>query len=256
MYKKYVRALSGLVLLAAVVACDSKASQLREIKAARLAITDSLIAVDSIDNYLQPFRARVNEVLDEPLAYNPVDIAENDGARNTSAGNLMADIVLEMADPIYFQRTGKHVDMVVLNQGGVRSGLTKGPVTARNAYEMMPFENIISVITLNGSAVRDLISFLVNSGRAHPISGMQIVLNGDNSLQAVNIQGSPFDETRDYAIATSSYLVEGAEAMGFFPSFDTRVDLDYLLRNALVDYFKQSDTISFRVDDRFYQLSK
>lgn len=244
-----------LIILIAMGSCSSKETKLSKIKADRLAVSDSLNTVDSIENFVAPYRQRVNEVLDQPLVFNPEVISENDGVWNSTAGNLMADIVLEMAEPIYFKRTGRHIDMAVLNHGGVRSGLPLGDITARHAYEMMPFENIISVVTLSGAELRQLISFLVNARRAHPVSGIQIVINREGGLSEVNIQGRPFDESNSYNVATSSYLVEGGEEMGFFPHFQERTDLDYLLRNSIIDYFKKVDTLSVSVDDRFYQMN-
>ena len=149
---------------------------------------------------------------------------------------------------------GEPIDMVVLNAGGVRSGLPSGNVTARNAYELMPFENNIYILKLSGKQVRELVQFLVGARRPHPISGMQVILDRNGNLDAVNIQGRPFDENKVYTLATSSYLVEGGADTGFFPAYVEKEDLDYKMRNAIIDYFKKVDTIRKSVDDRFYQM--
>ena len=119
----------------------------------------------------------------------------------------------------------------------------------------MPFENIIVVVELKGKSVRDLISFLIKEDRPHPIAGLQIVLDKDINLQSVNIQGKPFDENRTYSVATSDYLVSGGDNMGFFKEGLKTVEIDYLIRNAMIDYFRKVDTIAPTVDDRFIQLN-
>jgi len=42
--------------------------------------------------------------------------------------------------------------------------------------------------------------------------------------------------------------------MGFFKNRTSITNLDYLVRNAIIDYFKKVDTITATVDNRFIQL--
>ncbi|MDX1314475.1 MAG: 5'-nucleotidase [Eudoraea sp.] len=237
-----------------ITSCREKPVELRSITGERIPITDSLPGVDSLEQFILPYRNRVNQVLDSTLAYAPYPITKSDGQWNTTAGNLMADIVMEQASPIFAKRTGKSVDFVLLNHGGIRSIISEGPVTARTAYEVMPFENQIAVTKMKGPAVRSLFGFLIRSGRAHPIAGMEITLDKNKSLQSVTIQGKPFDENRSYYVATSDYLVKGGDDMGFFRENDTIITLDYKIRNAMIDYFKKVDTLKPVVDKRFRQL--
>ncbi|MEO0527101.1 MAG: 5'-nucleotidase C-terminal domain-containing protein [Bacteroidota bacterium] len=236
--------------------CKEEKSMLSRVKSSQLQISDSITPVDSLMAFIKPYRNRIDEVLDSTLAYAPKTITKEDGKYNTSAGNLMADIVLDMANPIFRSRTKKNIDFVVLNHGGIRSVISKGNVTARTAYEVMPFENNIVVVGLNGKSVRELVSFLVKSDRPHPIAGMQILVDEDQGLQSVNIKGMPFDENRTYYVATSDYLLSGGDDMGFFKTAMDTVGTDYLIRNAIIDYFKKMDTIAPVVDNRFKQLNR
>ena len=243
-----------IIITVVFFSCEKKNSQLTKIEGAQLDIDSTLTQVDSIAEFILPFKTRVDEVLDSTLAFVPKALVKNDGERNTSMGNFVADLVFEETRPIVAQKFGKSLDFVVLNSGGIRSILSAGKVTARNGYEIMPFENFISVVELNGTQVRELILFLTHSKRAHPFSGMEIVVDSNGSLQSVNIQGKPFDESRSYYVATSDYLVAGGADIGFFPEVDSILDTEYLLRNAIIDHFKKKDTLVAQVDDRFIQL--
>ncbi len=228
---------------------------LSEIRGKQIKISDSMAPLDSIETFVSPYRSRINKVLDSTLAYAPYMISKTDGVYNTTAGNLMADIVLEEADPVFKSRTGKPIDFVVLNHGGIRSIISQGNVSARSAYEVMPFDNSIVVVALKGKSVRELVAYLIRSDRPNPVAGIQIVLNRDNSLRSVNINKAPFDENRTYYVATSSYLAEGGDNMGFFKDGLNITETNYLIRNALIDYFKKADTIVPVVDDRFMKLN-
>lgn len=239
------------ITIISCLSCRNREVQLSEIQASQITVESSLEASDSIEKFISPYRSHVNKVLDDPLSYSPRPITKNDGKYNSSAGNLMADIVLEQSAAVFNSRTGKNIDFVVLNHGGIRSVISEGDVSTRTAYEVMPFENTIVVVEMQGRSVRELVSFLIESRRPHPISGIQIILNKDKELESVNIQGKPFDENRSYYVATSNYLATGGDNMKFFSSGSKITELQYLIRNAMVDYFKKTDTLRASVDDRF-----
>ncbi len=243
------------ITIVGLASCGDTPQALSEVQGKQLPISDSLQRSDSIEAFVAPYRKRVNEVLDSTLTYAAFNISKEEGDLNTPAGNLMADIVLEQVSPIFESRSGKPVDFVVLNHGGIRSIISQGDVSARTAYEVMPFENSISVVELNGQLVRRLIAHLIQADRPHPIAGMQIVIDRNDRLQSVNIQGKPFDENRNYFVATSSYLVTGGDDMGFFKDGLSFEDTNYLIRNAMIDYFKKADTLRPVVDDRFVKLN-
>lgn len=234
--------------------CRQEPQTLSQVKGKQLAINDAIKAIDSIDAFVTPYRNRLNEVLDSALAYSPDMISKEDGRYNTTAGNLVADIILKEAGPIFKSRTGDDIDFVVLNHGGIRSIISRGKITARTAFEVMPFENSIVVVELNGKSVRELVAFLISADRPHPIAGLQIILDKQGDLQSVNIQSEPFDEQRTYQVATSSYLVQGGDNMGFFKGGLRFTETNYLIRNAMIDYFKKVDTVAPVVDDRFMKL--
>lgn len=236
--------------------CKQKPQQLTEISGKQIEIGESIKEDTSITKFVTPFKNRIDEVLDSTLAYAPRYISKTDGQLNTSAGNLMADAVIALSNPVFNARTGHNIDFVLLNQGGIRSPISIGKVTARTGYEVMPFENSVVVVGLNGKAIRAMIAYLVENKTPHPISGIQIILNKDDSLNAVNIQGKPFDEGKIYYVATSNYLVTGGDNMTFFEHHVSITETDYLIRNIMIDYFGKMDTIAPKVDDRFIKLDQ
>ncbi len=234
--------------------CQEERQVLIQIKGVEQQINDSLPTSETIAAYIAPFQKHLNAVLDSTLTYAPYIISKKDGVFNTPAGNLMADIVMREANPIFRRRSGQNIDFVLLNHGGIRSDISKGMVSARTAYEVMPFENQIVVVELNGKSIRELVRFLINSDQPHPISGIQVILDNKNKLQSVNIHGIPFDENRTYHVATSDYLLNGGDAMGFFKESLKTMNLNYLIRNAMIDYFGSVDTLRPVTDNRFLKL--
>ncbi|TLP81276.1 5'-nucleotidase C-terminal domain-containing protein [Maribacter sp. ACAM166] len=240
--------------LSVLASCKNQKEHLTELTGKQIPIDSSYSSIDSIQNFINPYHDRVEQILDSTLAYATSTITKSDGKFNTTAGNLMADIVLTETDPIFNKRTGHHIDFVLLNHGGIRSVISKGNVTARTAYEVMPFENDVVVVELRGETLLKMVDYLIKSKQAHPVAGIQLILNKDNTLNTFTIAGKPLDVNRNYFVATSDYLVTGGDNMNFFKEALSKTETDYKIRNAMIDYFSKKDTIAPTVDLRYYQL--
>lgn len=226
----------------------------QRIEGKQLKITDSIPANDSLAAFIRPYRENIEEEMNMVLSYTPLDLQKSDGDLNTAIGNMMADALMELASPVFEERTGETIDIVLLNFGGIRSAISKGDITTRTAFQVMPFENEVVVAHMRGTHVRDMINYLVDSGNAHPVAGIILEIGEDNSIQKVLIQGQVLDENKLYYVATNDYLLQGGDNMVFFSNAVDVTPLDYKIRNILIDYFKQNDTIAPVRDQRFIRI--
>jgi 2',3'-cyclic-nucleotide 2'-phosphodiesterase (5'-nucleotidase family) len=229
-------------------------SYLYKIEGQQINISDSLKTNTEIEAFIKPYRDHVEKDLDSVLSYAVDTFSKTDGELNTAIGNLMADAVYEESNPIFKSRTGNDIDIVLLNHGGIRSIIPKGNVTTKTAFEIMPFENSVVVVKLKGLQVQELIDYLVKAKRAHPISRLKLVLDKDYNTISATIKGESFDLNKSYFVATNDYLYEGGSNMDFFKTNDSLYDLNYKVRNVLIDYFTKKDTLSPVIDDRFIQI--
>lgn len=243
----------GCFLLIGILltACKGNDLQTAKIEGNRIEINKDLSEDAAITKFIAPYKEHLNNTLDSTLAYNPKDMVKSDGDLNTAVGNLMADIVMEQTNPVFKNRTGETIDMVLLNYGGIRSGLNKGNVTTRSAYSLMPFENEIVVTELTGTKIKEMLNYLEKAKTAHPVSGIQIIMNQDYKVKKALINGEEIKENKNYYVATSGYLQEGGDNMNFFKDPVNLYKINYKIRNAMIDYFKKVDTLSFKKDQRF-----
>ncbi len=256
MRKSYIKLVVISITILGTIACRDKGKQLGEISASQIRIDSTLGQVDSLEAYIAPYRQHVSEVLNTPLCYAPENLSKSDGIRNSSMGNLMADILLEQADRVLNLRENIRVDMAVMNHGGIRTAISRGPVSEHTAYEVMPFENGLVVAALKGTTVENMVEFLRKAEVPHPVAGMKIRLDAEGSLESLQIQGAPLDPQKIYYVATSDYLIGGGDGMTFFQEHEALYKTDYKIRNALTDYFRETDTLRSRVDDRFVQMER
>ena len=246
---------SLVITLLLLFSCKEDAVITYKITGKQLNINDSITADSTITAFTTPYTTHLNETLDSTLAYAPETLSKSNGVLNTAIGNLMADAIFEQSNPIFEKQTGKTIDFVLLNYGGIRSSLSKGNVTARTAYKLMPFENKIVVLELTSEKVEALLQYLIKGKRPHPISShLHITLNADGTLENVTVNQKPLEKNSTYYVATSDYLMNGGNKMYFFSDPVSATTTDYLIRKALIDYFSSIDTITAAIDNRFIQI--
>ncbi|MCF4100927.1 5'-nucleotidase C-terminal domain-containing protein [Gillisia sp. M10.2A] len=249
-----IKNILSAIMMLGVLSCTTTKYQTAEITGTRIPINNSITADTSIQNFIKPYSEHLNETLDTPLAYNPTNLDKSEGELNTAIGNLMADIIMEQVNPIFHSRTGKDIDFVLLNHGGIRASIGKGNVTSRTAYQLMPFENEIVVVELSGQKTRELLTYLENSKTAHPVSGIQLKVDKNYKVISAKVKGKEIETNRNYLVATSDYLQTGGDNMIFFKEPVKLYRTDYKLRNTIIDYFTKIDTISTAIDNRYIQI--
>lgn len=226
-----------------VVSCSKQQYRVSKIEGKRITITGKEIQEPTIENYIKPYREHINRELDSVLAYCPVTLDKSTGKWQTTIGNLMADITLQRGNLVFSAREKKTIDICILNHGGIRSILPKGNVSVRTAYEIMPFENSLVVIALKGEQIFELVDYFIATKKPHPLSGITFTISTDNIAKNILVQEKPVEKEAIYYVATNDYLSNGGDNMNFFKKGTQKFDLDYKIRNILIDYFKEVDTI-------------
>ena len=217
----------------------------------RIEVNNNVKSDKEIVEFITPYKNKVDSKMDSILAYSPTNYDKKNGLLNTAIGIMMADVALKLSNPVYKARKNRDIDFVLLNHGGIRASISKGDITTRTAYNVMPFENSMVVCELDGETVEELINYLKLSKKAHPISGINIVLDNSYNLIEAKINDKEISKNKIYSVATTDYLLNGGDKMDFFKKSKENTILDYKLRNILIDYFKQIDTLSFQTDNRF-----
>jgi len=251
--KKYNGVLKLFVIfltLFLVVSCAKQPYYVSTIEGKRITITDKESQNQQIENYVKPYREHINKDLDNVLAYCPVTLDKSDGKWQTTIGNLMADVTLQRGNIVFKAREKKEIDLCILNNGGIRAMLPKGNVTARTAYEIMPFENSLVVMALKGEQIFELVNYFIATQKPHPLAGITFTISKDKAAKNILVQGKPLDKDAIYYVATNDYLSNGGDNMVFFLKSIQKYDLDYKLRNVLIDYFNEVDTIPVIKDVR------
>lgn len=228
-----------------IISCKSASSyQTITVEGKKIGITDKNGENEAIASYVKPYSENINNDLNSVLAYCPETQDKSKGAWQTNIGNLLAEITFELGNPIFLKRENKNIDICLLNHGGIRSVIAKGDVTTRTAFEVMPFENSLIIVGLTGKEIKTLAEYIIKEKKPHPLYGMKIYIDSTNlTINKIEINNQPVIESQLYYVATSDYLANGGDNMTFFKNSTIKFDMEYKLRNMLIDYFKKVDTI-------------
>ncbi len=221
-----------------------------KIEGKQIGITDPSAESPELEKFIKPYRDHINKDLDSILAFCPETLDKSKGEWQTNIGNFMADVCLNESNKIFSKRYGKNIDICLLNHGGIRSIIPKGNVTSRTAFEVMPFENNMIVVALKGKQVMEMVHYLIAEKKPHPLSGMQLVLDKNSNFKSVTVNGQPLEPEKTYYVATSDYLVNGGDNMVFFQKNTRLFELEYKIRNLLIDHFKTVDTLEVSATPR------
>ena len=232
-----------LLTFISLVSCKSKSYYNYKAEGSKININKTFNSDTKIEAFIAPFRAHIDSDLDSILAYNPETLDKSKGKWETNIGLFLANVTFKLGNPIFQKRENKAIDFCLLNHGGIRSTLPKGNITTRSAYNVMPFENSLIVVGLTGNEVKELAEYLLKEKKPHPLHGLKIYTNKDLEISKLEIQGKPVENNKLYYVATSDYLANGGDNMIFFRDSKIKYDLDYKLRNILIDYFKKVDTL-------------
>ena len=204
------------------------------------------IKSSKVDSIIAPYKAKLDNKMNEVIGY-----AEymNKQRPESSLGNWVADVVAEKAAEI----SGEKIDFAVQNYGGLRiPEVTKGPVTLGKIYELMPFQNFVTIVTANGNVTKQFFDRMAQYG-GWPISkGVKYKIK-DGKPVDIMIHGKPLDLNATYKIALPDYIANGGDKCFFFKDQKKNITAK-LIRDVLIEAVKEANAkgkpVSSKIEGR------
>ena len=241
----------GLMLAASLFMGGCKSHYVvTDVQSRRIAIDASLDAIASQEakQLIAPYRASIDSMMNTVIGQS--EIAMNRRRPECLLGNLVAEVLRQSAARVL----GKPADMGLVNVGGLRADVGEGNFTISNAFEVLPFENSLCVLTLNGTQMKELMANIATRG-GESISGATLVFNSNKEVIEATVQGEPIDDNRLYTLGTIDYLSEGNDGLHALPKALKKDCPDGLtLRSLFIEYVqeqtRQGKKITSQLDGR------
>lgn len=183
-------------------------------------------------------------------------------ARTTESelGNAVTDAIRESVK----------ADVAIMNAGGIRAPIERGPITYGEVFQTLPFENVVSILTVSGKELRSILRVAESGARGFfPTSGLRLKIIGpqyeasgtdlDNSkkiepweidrLVEVRLEdGTPLSDKKMYKLAIVDFLVMGGDdfdwVMSQIPKSRIQLTASAAIRDVMIDYLAKHSPLN------------
>jgi 2',3'-cyclic-nucleotide 2'-phosphodiesterase (5'-nucleotidase family) len=237
-------------------------SRLEEIKPAQMKKREDVARI--VEQYGRQLDALMGQTIGEALV--GLD-GENARTGETNLGNLITDIM----------RRQSNAQIALINGGAIRTDIRKGPITLKDIYSALPFDNYIVAMKLTGREIKEVLEHAVSGieqkeGRFPQVSGLSFtydpMMPKGLRVTDVSVAGAKMDTNTTYTVCTNDFLAAGGDGYRTFreaikESQDFSITADTIksdkltyndsgrpLQDVVVDYIKEKRNITATVDGR------
>jgi 2',3'-cyclic-nucleotide 2'-phosphodiesterase (5'-nucleotidase family) len=188
---------------------------------------DDPIPSARIDSIIRPYREQLSEVMDEVVGESVVLMEKALPAGGLN--NWFGDALLNSGSKLF----DREVDVAIQNFGGLRvNSIGSGPVTRGKIYELMPFDNLTTLVVLDSARIQAICDNLARYGGGVVSSTLKFGILEDRAYM-IEIHGLPLSDGKMYNFIFPDYVVNGG-SIGKIVSGAEREDSAVLIRDVLL----------------------
>lgn len=210
-----------------VLSAFSQAQKFTEVTYKNYEINRSVQKDSSMATMLQPYRDSMLRYINIVIGFSTSNLYKKQP--ECGLGNFMADC-LKWAVALDFK---EKVDVAVINFGSLHSHISKGDITIQSMYDLMPYNNQLVLLKVNGNLLHQLLDRAAYDG-GWPCAGIEMKIKNREATDII-INGSPLNDTAMYSLATTDYLAGGGDGCSMLKKV-FRQNTIYSYRDALIDY--------------------
>lgn len=229
MFKHLIFFLIGASLLA----CSSHLATI----ATKVSLNNDSTEKQEVSRFILPYKDSMDRAMNKVLAESSVSMEV--GRPSSILGNWASDALffnqtrtVKLSEPIF----------CLLNTGGFRSSIGKGPVTLGDIFRMMPFENSVVWLRLPVASLAKIQYYLQQSG-GEPIANATMI-------QGKLLVNGATENTKFIWVITTDYLANGGDRMNFFQDAVERSDKKILLRDVFIEEAKTQKNLIVSSENR------
>ena len=220
---------------------------------------------------VKKYQRQVDSLLNVVVGEAATDLdAREARVQETALGNLVADILKARAG----------AETALINGGTLRAGIPKGPVTRKQVYTALPFDNYLVALRLTGAQILAALEHGIaglpeREGRFPQVAGLKFAYRPGappgRRVAEVEIGGRPLEPERTYTLATIDFLAAGGDGYTVFgevlkaaglsgnggllqSTALTYNDPGTWVRDLVADHFTRHSPVSARVEGRIRAL--
>lgn len=201
-----------------------------------------------VKDLISGFTREVDKEMNIVISESAFDLEKSSAGLDSDIGNWFTDAMRRQAG----------TDAAFQNTAGIRAELRKGPVTIRDVYQVMPFENTLVKLTMTGEQLRRLLADNLSGGFPKlQVSGLRISFKSPARNPAnisIEKDGKPVKDDDKLTVATNNYLTTGGTGGKVFNEAEKSEDTMQPIRDLLLNDIKANPVRSLPKRGRMNRL--
>ncbi len=235
----------GFLAILLSTSCNKKLSPVQK-DFKQYEINKSTVEDTAIVAIYSPYKKQMQAEMNRVIGFSEVALTK-EKTPETLMGNFFTQALLVASEKI-----NNKADIAFATKGGIRNEIKAGDITVESVFEVMPFENQLTVMELSGEQIEQLANFIAATG-GQPVSGITLSIQDKKPIN-IQVQGKDIDKNKTYKVVTYDYLANGGDNLDLFTHALKRTDYPQKVRESLMDYIssftKNGQKINMQLDGR------
>lgn len=212
-----------------------------QLSSVKIEDTKNFESSEEIVAIIYPYKKEMEKEMKQVIGTCEKDLLKE--KPESALGNWVADLIHKKCEEYYRES----IDFAIMNYGGMRIlSLPAGPITKSKIFELMPFENSLTVLNVDAETVKKLFERMAEYG-GWPISHHVRYKIKNGKPIDIKINGNPIDKSKMYKIALTDFVANGGDKCFFFEGKKQEL-LGKLFRDAILEYVIELNAQGKKVD--------
>lgn len=194
---------------------------------------------------IQPYQEQLSSKMEEVIGQTPLTLEKK--KPESRLGNWAAELLQQATKDLF---PDLEIAFSSQNYGGIRvNELAAGPVTVNNIYEIMPFDNELVAVEMNGFVLQEFIDHMAADGGWPVSSGLRFRIENDKGVDVL-INGEPIAFNRNYVVGLPDYVANGGSGSKMLKDRQ-QYKSGQLIRDLMIEYTRRKEgPIKVELDGR------
>lgn len=228
----------SIILVSLILSACSGRSNSHSISSWEFISIDSTLKGDSAAiAFIEPYRTQLDSTMNEVIGYSSATMISDKPEGTLSS--LVGDIVYNAGLEILNQQDIEYGStMALVNVRGIRAPLPEGVVRLVDAYQIMPFDNNLTAVRLNGSLLKEVFDHIAHR-YGEGLSNASFTLLADSTASNIIVAGKELNPEESYWLFTSDFIASGGDKFFMFQRADTIIATNIPVRDLIIEHIKK-----------------
>lgn len=226
----FLRSAASVSLFFLLASCSVSHKQVSSYRTSYTVIDTTLHKDSRFEQMLQPYKQSMDTAMNVVIGYSEVPMSK--ALPECTLGNFIADAQLVLA-----KRNDPATQVSIMNYGGIRLPyISPGPLTKGKIYELMPFDNKLTIVELPGKVLKQFCDHIAAYG-GWPVAGISFRIKDKKAID-IRIGNEPVNDQLVYHTAVSDYIANGGDNCDFLDTCK-KTYTNIFVRDMLIDYLTE-----------------